>query len=94
LIFWAELRRGVGQPEDSGGEDEDGAPQPEQRRVAAQEESHLPQQKLPPALQRIPDRRRGADRSRQESAGLAGQVVHAHCGATFNCENTKTELNS
>lgn len=69
-----ELRRGVGQPEGSGGEDESGAPQPERRRVAAQEEPRLPQQDLPSALQRIPDGRGRADRSRQESAGLAGQV--------------------
>lgn len=56
-VFWTELRCGVGQPEDSGGEDESGAPQPEQRRVAAQEEPRLPQQDLPSALQRIPHRR-------------------------------------
>lgn len=73
-LFSTELRCGERPPEDVGGEDESGAPQPEQRRVSAQEEPRLPQQNLPSALQRVPDRRGGADRSRQESAGLAGQV--------------------
>lgn len=49
--IWTELRCGKGQPEDSGGEDESSAPQPEQRSVAAQEEPRLPQQNLSSALQ-------------------------------------------
>lgn len=78
-----ELRRGVGQPEDRGGEDESSAPRPEQRRFAAQEKPRLSQQDLPSALQWIPDGCGGADRSCQESAGLAGQVdtlslTHTH----------------
>lgn len=73
-----ELRRGVGLPEDAGGENEGGSSQPERRRDAAQEEPGLPEQELPSALQPVLERRGGADRRRQEPAGLAGPVRLKH----------------
>lgn len=91
-MLFPELRSGVGQPEDSGGQDEGSAPRFEQRCVAAQEEPLLSQQELPSTLQRIPDGRGRADRSRQESVGLAGQVdastLCTHSWAGYRCEQS------
>lgn len=94
-LLFPELWSGVGQPEDSGGEDEVSAPQSEQRCVAAQEEPRLSQQKLPSTLQRVPDRRGRADRSCQESVSLAGQVdtnilitYYSHTSILYTYVNT------
>lgn len=82
-----ELWCGVGQPEDSGGDDEDSTSEPDQRRVTAQEESCLPTQKLPSALQSVPHCCDAVDWSCQEAAGVAGQVNHLHESVSTSAEH-------
>lgn len=85
LTFSTELWCGGRQLEGGGGEDEDCSPPSKHRRVPAQEQPRLPPLPAPPAaLKPVPDCRGGADRSRQESAGMARQVAqHREGGPGF-----------